>query len=167
MKAPLFSSNLFRRAASAVAALLMGACGASDATGSTATAALTLTADPNPVVGSLCGGHCGNLPGEREALTTLTIRESARRGVTLTGGSQQLRAAATGAVIATSTFAASDFVRDAGTARIPAGGQLVYHAGVNYGAAHDGVAATFSFTFQGTDDNGHAVSVTLAVPTTG
>src|SRR6185436_12801471 len=161
------SPHLFPRGASAVAAVLMGACGASDTTGPTATAALTLTADPNPVVGSLCGSHCGNLPGEREALTTLTIRENAGVAVTLTGGSQELRAAATGAVIATSTFAASDFIRDAGTARIPAGGQLDYHAGVHYGAAHDGVAATFSFTFQGTDDNGRAVSVTLAVPTTG
>lgn len=57
--------------------------------------------------------------------------------------------------------------RDTGTTRIAASGQLVYRAGVHYPAAHAGAAATFSFVIQGTDDNGHTVSVTLAVPTTG
>jgi VCBS repeat-containing protein len=65
-----------------------------------------------------------------------------------------------------SGFLPSDFVRDTGTSRIAASGQLVYHAALHYPAAHAGVAATFTFVIQGTDDNGHAVSVTLMVPTT-
>jgi hypothetical protein len=128
---------------------------------------LTIAASPSPIVGDLCGSHCGNLPGEREALTTLTLRETAGVGVNLTGGSQELRDTGTGTVIATSTFVPSDFVRDAGTSRVAPSGQLVYHAGVHYPAAHAGVAAAFTFVIQGTDDNGHAVSVTLTVPTTG
>jgi hypothetical protein len=80
---------------------------------------LTLRASPDPVVGDLCGSHCGDLAGEREALTELTIRETAGVGANLTGGSQELRNAATGAVVATSTFSASDFIRDAGTTRGP------------------------------------------------
>ena len=133
----------------------------------TATALLTLTASPNPVVGDLCGNHCGNLAGEREALTVLSVRESAGVGATLTGGTQELRNSATGAVVAQSSFAPSDFVRDSGTTRIPAGGPFVYHAGVHYPAQHAGAALTFTFTLQARDDNGHDVTVTLAVPTTG
>jgi VCBS repeat-containing protein len=128
---------------------------------------LTVSASPSPIAGDLCGSHCGTLPGEREALTALTIREAAGVGVNLTGGSQELRDNGTGAVIAMSTFVPSDFVRDAGTARVAASGQLVYHAGAHYPAAHAGAAATFTFVIQGTDDNGHAVTVTLTVPTTG
>src|SRR5262249_23208838 len=71
----------------------------------TATAVLTMTALPNPVVGDLCGSHCGDLAGEREALTTLTIREGAGVGADVTGGTQELRNTATGAVVAQSTFA--------------------------------------------------------------
>jgi hypothetical protein len=155
------------RSRTLAAALVLAGCGGSSTNGPGPTAALTVTASPNPVVGGLCGSHCGNLEGEREALTDLTIRETAGVGVNLTGGSQELRNNATGAMIAASMYVASDFVRDVGTTRIPASGQLVYHAGVHYPAPHAGVAATFTFTIQGMDDNGHAVSVTLAVPTTG
>jgi hypothetical protein len=151
-------------------ALMAPACGGEGGgspTGPRPTAVLTVVASPNPVVGGLCGAHCGNLPGEREALTDLTIRETAGVGVNLTGGSQELRNTATGAVIAMMAFQPSDFVRDIGTSRVAPSGQLVYHAAVHYPAAHAGVAATFTFVIQGTDDNGHAVSVTLVVPTTG
>lgn len=143
-----------------------GGSGSSPA-GPRPTAVLTVSASPSPIAGDLCGSHCGTLPGEREALTALTIRETAGVGVNLTGGSQELRDNGTGAVIAMSTFVPSDFVRDAGTARVAASGQLVYHAGAHYPAAHAGAAATFTFVIQGTDDNGHAVTVTLTVPTTG
>src|SRR5262245_42557697 len=94
--------TLARTVGTASAVVLMTGCGA----GGSPTAApgpaavLTLAASPNPVVGGLCGSHCGNLPGEREALTDLTIRETAGVGVSLTGGSQELRNSATGAVIA-------------------------------------------------------------------
>ena len=141
-------------------------CGSST-NGPLSTAVLTLAASPNPVVGDLCGSHCGNLEGEREALSDLTIRETAGVGVNLTGGSQELRNNATGVVIASSMFTPADFVRDTGTTRIPASGALVYHAAVHYPAIHRAVAATFTFTIQAIDDNGHAVTVTLAVPTTG
>ena len=110
------------------------------------TAVLVLSASPSPVVGDLCGSHCGDLAGEREALTSLTIRETAGVAVNVTGGTQELRNNATGAVIAMSMLTPSDFVRDPGMARI---------------------AASFTFVIQAVDDNGHAVSVTLAVPTTG
>ena len=156
--------------ATAAAAMLTAGCGGgSDSNPTTPgpTAVLTVSANPSPVVGDLCGSHCGDLAGEREALTDLTLRETAGVGVNLTGGSQELRNNATGAVIAMSTFAPSDFVRDTGTTRVAASGQLVYHAAVHYPAAYAGVAATFTFVIQGTDDNGHAVSVTLMVPTTG
>jgi hypothetical protein len=66
-----------------------------------------------------------------------------------------------------STLTASDFIRDGGSARIPAAGQLLYRAGVHYPAPHAGAPATFTFTIRATDDNGHAVAVTLAVPTMG
>jgi len=144
-----------------------GGGGGSGPTASTATAVLSLTASPNPVVGDLCGSHCGNLAGEREALTTLTIRESAGVGANVAGGTQELRNAATGAVVAQSTFSPSDFVRDSGSTRIPAGGQFSYRAGVHYPAPHEGIALTFTFTIVARDDNGHDVTVTLAVPTTG
>jgi hypothetical protein len=150
------------------AALMAPACGGEGGpTGPRPTAVLTLVASPNPIVGGLCGAHCVVAPpDEREALTDLTIRETAGVGVSLTGGSQELRNNATGAVIQMSGFLPSDFVRDTGTSRIAASGQLVYHAALHYPAAHAGVAATFTFVIQGTDDNGHAVSVTLMVPTT-
>jgi hypothetical protein len=162
-----------RNTALAAASFAAGAfvsCDGGDSPGPsapTATAVLTLSASPNPVAGGLCGSHCGNLEGEREALTELTIRETAGVGANVTGGSQELRNTATGAVIASSTLAASDFVRDTGTSRIPASGQLVYRAGVHYPAPHAGAPAAFTFTIQARDDNGHEVTVTLAVPTTG
>ena len=144
-----------------------GGGGGTGPSGPTPTAVLSLTASPNPVFGDLCGSHCGNLAGEREALTELTVRESAGVGATLTGGTQELRNSATGAVVAQSTFLPSDFVRDSGSTRIPAGGPFVYRAGVHYPAQHAGAALTFTFTLQARDDNGHDVTVTLAVPTTG
>jgi len=149
------------------AALVLAGCGGSVTNGPAPTAVLTLTASPNPVVGGLCGSDCGNLEGERQALTDLTIRETAGVGVHLTGGSQVLRDNATGAVMNMSGFIPSIFIRDAGTARIPASGQLVFPTGIHYPAVHAGATATFTFTIEAIDDNGHAVSVTLAVPTTG
>jgi hypothetical protein len=144
-----------------------GGGGASSPAAPSRSAVLTLEASPNPVVGGLCGSHCGDLAGEREALTSLTIRETAGVGVNLTGGSQELKNAATSAVVAASSFAPADFVRDSGTTRIAPGGQLVFHTGVHYPAAHAGAALSFSFTILARDDDGHDVSVTLAVPTTG
>ena len=132
-----------------------------------ATAVLVLTASPNPVVGDLCGSHCGNLVGEREALTQLTVRETAGVPANVTGGTQELRNTATREVIAMSSFTPDDFLRDSGSTRIPAGGQFVYRAGVHYPAAHAGVSATFTFTLEVRDVNGHVQTVTLAVPTTG
>jgi hypothetical protein len=61
---------------------------------------LTLEAT-SPVVDDLCGSHCGNLAGEREALTAFTLRETAGVGVGLTGGAQELKNAATGALVPT------------------------------------------------------------------
>lgn len=168
MKRPL--TLVLQLTAAGLASGALAACGggaSSGPSGPTPTAALTLSASPNPVVGDLCGSHCGNLAGEREALTELTIRETAGVGATLTGGTQELRNAATGAVVAQSTFAPSDFVRDAGSTRIPASGAFVYRAGVHYPAQHAGAALSFTFTLRARDDNGHEVSVTLAVPTTG
>lgn len=163
--------NLPARVASvAMVALIVAGCGGGGGQGPTAsqpTAVLTLTASPNPVVGDLCGSHCGNLVGEREALTQLTLRETAGVAANVTGGSQELRNTATREVIAMSTYTTDDFLRDAGTTRIPASGQFVYHAGVHYPAAHAGVAATFTFTLEFRDENGHVQTVTLAVPTTG
>jgi hypothetical protein len=157
-------------AASLLTAALVSCGGGGAGSGPTAplpSAVLTLSASPNPVVGDLCGSHCGSLVGEREALVELTIRETAGVGANVSGGSQELRNTATGAVVAGFTLVPSDFIRDFGTTRIPAGGQLVYRAGVHYPAPHAGLALTFTFAIVARDDNGHDVSVTLAVPTTG
>jgi hypothetical protein len=167
MKSP---KNPAARVASIAMVAMIAGCGGGGGQGPTAaqpTAVLTLAASPNPVVGDLCGSHCGNLVGEREALTQLTLRETAGVAANVTGGTQELRNTATREVIAMSTYTPDDFIRDAGTTRIPGGGQLVYHAGVHYPAAHAGVAATFTFTLEVRDVNGHVQTVTLAVPTTG
>jgi hypothetical protein len=158
--------------APAVLMFAVAGCGGSAAPGGPTpagpTAVVTMTANPNPVAGGLCGANCGNLAGEREALTVLTFRETAGVGATvISGGSQELRNGATGAIIARTTLDPADFVRDGGTARLPASGQLVFRAGVHYPAPHAGVAATFNFAVRMMDDNGHTLTVTLSVPTTG
>lgn len=96
-----FARAVCSASTTAVALTAYGCGGGSGPVTPSATAVLILSANPNPVVGDLCGSHCGNLPGEREALTQLTIRESAGVGANVTGGSQELRNNATGAVIAT------------------------------------------------------------------
>jgi len=168
MKRPAARLRVILAASLAAAAFVScGGGGGSGPAGPAASASLTLTAVPNPIVGALCGSHCGNLDGEREALTELTIHEAAGVGASVTGGAQELRDNATGALVAQSNFVPSDFIRDSGTTRIPAGGQLVYRAGMHYPAPHAGAALTYTLTIQARDDNGHDVTVTLAIPTTG
>lgn len=160
------------RLSSGRAALLLGvvvasACGGgspSGPTGGPTQAVITLTASPNPIVGAPCGG-CGAGSLDREAVTGLTIRETAGVGGTVVGIAMSLRDAGTDAVIASGEFDTAAVAALAGSSRVPAGGALVVPSvGVHYPRNRGGRSGTLTFTVRMTDDRGNEVSQELAVP---
>lgn len=147
--------------------LLAAGCGGgspSGPTGAPAPAALTLTANPNPIAGGACRG-CGPTSTDREAVTGLTIRETAGVGGTVTAIAMSLRDAGTNSVIASGEFDGAAVVALAGSSHVPAGGTLVVPSvGVHYPRDQAGRSATLTYTVRVTDDRGNTVSRDLAVP---
>lgn len=147
--------------------LVASGCGGSSPSGPTVgprQAAITLTASPNPIVGGPCGG-CGAGSADREALTGLTIRETAGVGGTVVAIAMSLRDAGTAALIASGEFDAAAVGTLAGSSRIPAGGGLVVPSvGVHYPRDQRGRSGTLTFTVRMTDDRGNEVLQELAVP---
>src|SRR5256885_13505567 len=117
------------------------ACGSSGPTAPTDTssAAVTLSASPNPATSSVCSG-CGAGSTDREVQTTLTVQETAGGALTITGVDMTLRDQATTGVIASGTFDGSALVQLSGTSKVVARGTLTIRCSVHYPAAQVGRA---------------------------
>lgn len=126
------------------------------------TLAFSVTASPNPISGALCTG-CGPASTDREAATTLTIRETGGAVGTLTSIAMTLRNTATGAVIAQGEFTAAA-AQAAGVSQLPANGTLNVSLGVHYPGSEQGRAATFTCSIRITDSRGTVVTQEIAVP---
>ena len=140
------------------------ACG-----GATSPAALLLTIAPNPVrtlpVSGPCPPEttCTSFPSA--ASWTLTLR-------TATSGrleAADLAVFRTGTLIASRHYGADDFIRDAGTDRVRAGGSLVLSQGLQYPVpmvVTERAASILEVTIRFTPDTGTPIvqSVTAAVP---
>lgn len=147
--------------------LLAAGCGGGSPSGPTpapSEAAITLAANPNPIVGGACRG-CGSTGTDREAVTSLTIRETAGVGGAVSSIAMSLRDAGTNAVIAAGEFDGAAVVALAGSSRVSAAGTLVVPSvGVHYPRDQAGRSATLTYTVRVTDDRGNTVSRDLAVP---
>jgi len=160
--------NAMTAAAALAMAMTLVACGGGSQTspGSTASAVVAVTASPNPIAGGPCTG-CGAGSTDREAKTTVTIRESGGVAGTVTSMAMVLRADAGGAILAEGTFDATAVASLAGTARISANGSLDVPCSVHYAANLGGQAATLTCTATFTDDHSHALVRPVAVPVNG
>lgn len=142
-------------------------CGGSSASGPTGgptQASFTLTASPNPIAGTRCHA-CGSASTDREAVTVLTIRETAGVGGTVASIAMTLRDAGTNAVIASGEFDAAAVTAIAGSNRVPGGGSLVVPSvGVHYPREDGGRSATLTYTVRVSDERGNPASLDLAVP---
>lgn len=130
------------------------------------TLAFTVTAAPNPIVGALCTG-CGTGSTDREAATTLTLRETGGASGTVTSIVMTLRIAATGAVIAQGELTAAA-LQTAGVNSLPASGTVNVPVGVHYPGAQQGQAAAFTCVVRVTDSRGTVATqeITVTVSTT-
>ena len=128
------------------------------------TLAFTLTASPNPITGSLCTG-CGAGSTDREAATTLTLRETGGREGTVTSVLMTLRVAATGAVLAQGELTAAA-LQSSGTNRVPASGTLNVPVAVHYPGSNQGQAATFTLVVRVTDSAGTVATQEITVTVT-
>jgi hypothetical protein len=128
--------------------------------------AVTVTANPPQVTGAPCAG-CGAGSTDREAETTLLIRETGGASGTVTQIEMSLREQGTDAILASGTFDAAAVTQLAGTNRIPARGTLSVRCGVHYPAEQSGKTAILTYTVRVTGERGTAASsiVTVAVTT--
>ena len=129
-----------------------------------AQSSITLSANPNPIAGIDCA-RCGSQSSDREAVTALTIQETAGVGATVVTIAMVLRENGTNAVIASGEFDMAAVAALAGSSRVPARGSLlVPSVGVHYPREQGGRSATLTYTVRITDERGHQVSRDLAVP---
>lgn len=142
--------------------LVLLGCGSSD--GGSSTAALTATLSPDPIVEASCPpADCGTLTGQTEATATLTVRETAGVGVTLSSVSMDLRSQSGGNTIASGSFQGAGLVQQAGgSARIDPRGSRNVSVAVHYDDSAGGHPATLSVTVVGTDDLGHTTSTSAS-----
>jgi len=124
--------------------------------------AFTVTASPNPIAGVLCTG-CGAGSTDREAATTLTIRETGGAAGTVTLITLTLRNTATGAVLAQGEINAAA-IAASGSTRVPASGTLDVRVGVHYPGSEQGPAGTLTCVVRVIDDSGTAVTQQIVVP---
>src|SRR5262249_3996306 len=144
--------------------LALAACSKPSPSSPTTSAALDVTANPNPIASRVCTG-CGAGSIDREAVAQLTIRETAGVAATVTARAGALPDNAGGAIIASGEFDEAGVTALAGASRLPAQGTLVARdVGVHYAAAQAGRAATLTFTVRIRDDRGNTLSRDLAVP---
>jgi hypothetical protein len=123
-----------------------------------------VSANPPQIAGVLCTG-CGAGSTDREASTTLTIRETGGADITLSAVEMTLRDQSN-AVIASGTFDAAAIAQIAGSTRIAAGGSVTMAAGVHYPGSNVGRTGTLTYIVRATDARGTQISQTLAVPAT-
>lgn len=148
-----------------VLALLAAACGSSPSSPSPS-AAIGLTATPNPVSSHLCTG-CGAGSTDREVTVQLTIQETGGVAVTVDAVAVSLRETGSNAVIAAGEFDGSGVRFFAGTERIPANGSIVLRdIGAHYAAVQAGKAATLTLTVRVRDDRGATLSRDISVAVT-
>jgi hypothetical protein len=127
-------------------------------------ASITLTANPTPIAGVECR-RCGAQSTDREAVTALTIQETAGVGGTVASIAMVLRETGTNALIASGEFDTAAVVSLAGSSRVPPSGSLVVMSiGVHYPRDQGGRSATLTYTVRITDDRGNPVSRDLSVP---
>ena len=150
----------------AVGLLTLLGCGSSD--GGSATAALTATLSPDPIVEAPCPpSDCGTLTGQTQASASLTVRETSGVGVTLSSVSMTLRSRPAGTVIAAGAFQGAGLAQQAGgSARVDARGSRSVSVQIHYDEAAGGHPATLDVTALGTDDQGHAVSTSASAQVT-
>jgi hypothetical protein len=129
-------------------------------------AVIQLSATPSPITAGPCGG-CGAGSTDREAVTALTIQETAGVGGGVTSIAMTLKDNSTGAVIASGQFDSTGVAALAGSSRLAASGSLVArNVGVHYAASNAGKTATLTYTVNVTDDRGNQISRDLAVAVT-
>jgi hypothetical protein len=158
---------LIARTVLAAGAVAAAGCGGgsspSGASAGGAPASITLAANPNPIAGIECT-RCGAQSTDREAVTTLTIQETAGVGGTVAAIAMVLRENGTNALIASGEFDTAAVVSLAGSSRVPAGGSLLVRTvGVHYPRDQAGRTATLTYTVRVIDDRGNTVSRDLAV----
>jgi len=125
----------------------------------------TLDANPSPILGQPCLG-CGAGSTDREAATTLTLRELSGGAGTVTTILMVLRVGGSGAVIAQGEFGTAAVAQLAGSSRLTANGSLTVPCGVHYPASEQGRPAVLTLTVHVTDDRGPTVMRELAVVVT-
>lgn len=142
--------------------LVLLGCGSSD--GGSSTGALTATLSPDPIVEASCPpADCGTLTGQTEAAATLTVRETAGVGVTLSSVSMELRSQSGGNTIASGSFEGAGLVQQAGgAARIDPRGSRNVEVAVHYDDSAGGHPAMLGVTAVGTDDLGHTISTSAS-----
>lgn len=158
------SSELSGRVVALFVAIAGIGCGGGTSGGPTtptATLAFSLTAATGSIAGALCTG-CGAGSTEREAKTTITIRETGGAAGTVTSIAMVLRDSAN-AVIAQGEFDGAAVTSLAGSNRVAANGSLNVLCGVHYPATQQGKAGTLTYTVRVTDDRGNVVSHDLVV----
>ena len=139
-------------------------CGKSSPAGPSPTAAIDLSANPNPIVSRVCAG-CGAGSTDREAVTQLTIRETGGAAATVTAIAVSLRDNASGATIGAGEFDQGGVASLAGSAQLAPNGTLTARdVGVHYPPSQAGRAATLTYTVRIRDDRGNTTSRDLAVP---
>jgi hypothetical protein len=157
-----------KRALAVAVAVLACACGSGDSPASpSGRASLTLGMAPSPVLEAVCPpSACGSGATQLYAVGTLTLRETAGVGGRVESLAMTQRTGA-GVTQGSGQFDASAVAGLAGSSRFAANGSLeVPGIGVHYDPALGGTPATLTVTLQATDDGGHSVSATLAVPVT-
>lgn len=146
------------------AAAAMAACGSSKAPPAPAVYFL-LTANPTQVTGAPCTG-CGAGSTEKEAVTTLTIQETAGLSGAVTLIDMSLRETGTNAVIGAGSFDGPAVTRLAGTNRFVARGSVNVTCGVHYPPSSAGRTAVLTYVVTVTEDNGAQTSSTITVNVT-
>ena len=131
---------------------------------SPATAALTLSASPNPINGGPCAG-CGGGSTDRETVTNLSIHDTGGVGGAITSIAMELRENGTNALLASGSFNGDSVAFFTGTTRLQANATLIAQGiGVHYAQSVGGRPAVLTFTVFVTDDLGNHVTQTLSVP---
>jgi len=146
----------------ALIAALAGCGSSGGSNGPTPTIAIAVTATPSPINGTLCAG-CGAGSTDREATTTLAIRETAGAAGTVTQIEMTLRENGTNAVIASGSFESGGIAQLAGSNRLQPRGTLNVPCGVHYAAGQGGKSAVLTYIVHVTDDRGTQITQTLAV----
>ncbi|HET9371456.1 MAG TPA: hypothetical protein VFO19_14450 [Vicinamibacterales bacterium] len=142
------------------------ACGSTPGPSSTP-AVIEVIANPAAVAGTTCTG-CGAGGDERQAVTTLTIRETAGTGGTIAAIVMTLRETGTDAIVAQGEFDQTAVTQIAGSARVPgSGSRTVPNVGPHYPATFAGRAGTLTFTVRLRDDLGNDIARDVSVPVSG